>query len=116
MTQASVSEIEQALSRAGIVELNGALRLIPKEFVIDICRDLFGAVILNSWKLSTVLEEDILNACGQFDASIVKHLLSKLGSYNESNQSWDLDRKKVARQSIHILFAKQKVRANIRCS
>lgn len=109
MTQASANEIEQALAKAGIVELDGTLRLIPKELVIDICRDLFGAIILNSWKLSAVSEDELLSSCNRFDVSIVKHLLSKLGQYHSETKSWELDRKKIARQAVHILFAKQKV-------
>ena len=109
LTPASKYEIELALSKIGITEINGSLQLLSKEMINDICTKLFGAVILDSWKLSEISEEKALSICQPYDGEVVKHVLSKLGNFDAHSSTWALDQSKVARQAVHIIFAKQTV-------
>lgn len=75
----------------------------------EICTKLFGAIILDSWKLSEISEEKVVSVCQPYDGEVVKHVLSKIGSFHAHSATWELDQSKVARQAVHIIFSKQTV-------
>lgn len=100
--QASEEEFNAALQSAGVIEIDGKMRLVSKSAMREVSRALVDTVMENGWSL-TGLNVERCRAAMTVDKMLLQLALSTMGS--ETNDGlWDLNADIVARTTALGLF------------
>eukprot|EP01036_Dinobryon_divergens_P030394 gene30394-39634_t len=115
--QASVTELDDALKKHNIVEINGYIRLLSRSAVFEYAEALFNQLIENDWAIGNLDEDLCMRGMPRdTDVLILRRVLSSLGERMEDEGShracWSLDKDKVLRLSAQIVFTRQAMSAS----
>lgn len=115
--QASVTELDDALAKLNIVEINGYIRLLSRSAVYEYAEALFNQLIENDWAIGNLYEDLCMRGMPKdTDVLILRRVLSSLGERVEEEESnracWRLDKDKVLRLSAQIVFTRQALSAS----
>ena len=110
--QASITELDAALAKLNVVEINGFIRLLSRSAVIEYAEALFIQLIENEWPLDNLDEELCMRGMPKdTDVIILRRVLSSLGDQVQQDGShsacWKLYKDRVLRLSAQVVFTRQ---------
>lgn len=108
--QASIAELEEALTALGAIDFNGFVRVISLEIIKDSIKQLLDIILECGWKLDSVCMSKCMEYLPDVDPLLLHQALRSVGSLQaggsgDTEDVWVLDEKKVAAWSAEIIMS-----------